>query len=76
MAGGRKVDLTRYEAEIKRIMDEIGSLESGEYLEDGEEQGMENVTIIAKTIRVLFLELLVKMSNDAEGPGDPFSDFF
>ncbi|NLF45370.1 MAG: hypothetical protein GX581_04765, partial [Syntrophomonadaceae bacterium] len=63
------MDLTRYESEIKRIMDEIGSLESGEYLEDGEEQGMENVTIIAKTIRVLFLELLVKMSNDAEGPG-------
>lgn len=70
------MDLTRYEAEIKRIMDEIGSLESGEYLEDGEEQGMENVTIIAKTIRVLFLELIVKISNDTEGPGDPFSDFF
>lgn len=70
------MDLQKYDIEIKSIMDEINRLESGEFLEAGAGQEIENAKAIAKNIRVLFLELLVKISNHKEEPGDPFSNFF
>ncbi len=70
------MDLKRYNTEIRNIISELNSLENGEFLEANGEPGIESAKIIAKNIRISFLELLVKISNDKEKPGDPFSDFF
>lgn len=70
------MDLKPYNNEIRNIIDQLISLETGKFFEAGGEPGTESAKIMAKNIRISFLELLVKVGKEKEKPADPFADFF